>query len=206
MGIGDVDGDTIERAELKDKDFERFVKRLLKAERELRHRADADVNGPVADYHGDDKRDLEFVVHGASKPLRTEFTAALTWDEPGKTWYSCRVRRGAVDHACQRARRTTIEFAPVAARQGSSTCSRARDGGPQLGRSGSSTSQHRREHDKSPRRVARPNCTRALDPFWRRRGGRVTIAEPSSLYSRDGRRRTREIRATSARECEGVAA
>lgn len=90
MDIGDVDGDTIERAGLKDKEFERFVKRLLKAERELRHRADAELRGPVADYHGDDKRDLEFVVHGPPKRPRTEFTAALTWDDPGKTWYSCK--------------------------------------------------------------------------------------------------------------------
>jgi hypothetical protein len=90
MDIGDVDGDTIERAGLKDKEFERFVKRLLKAERELRHRADAELRGPVADYHGDDKRDLEFIVHGPPKRSRTDFTAALTWDGPGKTWYSCK--------------------------------------------------------------------------------------------------------------------
>jgi hypothetical protein len=90
MDIGDVDGDTIERAGLKDKEFERFVKRLLKAERELRHRADAELRGPVSDYHGDDKRDLEFVVHGPPKRSRTEFTAALTWDDQAKTWYSCK--------------------------------------------------------------------------------------------------------------------
>src|SRR5690606_16150963 len=90
MDIDDVDGEAIERAGFKDKDFERFVRRLLMAEHSLRHRPDADVNGPVADYHGDDKRDLEFVVHGPPKRARTEFTAALTWDEPGSTWYSCK--------------------------------------------------------------------------------------------------------------------
>lgn len=90
MDIVDVDGETIERAGFKDKDFERFVKRLLLAEHGLRHRPDAEVQGPVANYLGDDKRDLVFVVHGPPTRARTEFTAALTWDDPGSTWYSCK--------------------------------------------------------------------------------------------------------------------
>jgi len=90
MDIDDIDGATIEKAGFKDKVFEQFFRRLLRAEREFRHRKDARIHGPVADYRGDDKRDLMFEVVGPPEQPRTNFTAALTWDEVGRTWYSCK--------------------------------------------------------------------------------------------------------------------
>lgn len=90
MDIKDVTGATIERAQFKDKVFEQFVQRLLKFERDARHRPDADIEGPAADYHGDDQRDLMFVVRGAPQKPRTQFADALTWDEIKTTWYSCK--------------------------------------------------------------------------------------------------------------------
>ncbi len=90
MDIEDIDGTTIEKAGFKDKEFEQFFRRLLRAEREHRHRADARVLGPVTAYRGDEKRDLMFEVAGPPRRARTDFTEALTWDEVGRTWYSCK--------------------------------------------------------------------------------------------------------------------
>ncbi|NJK32377.1 MAG: hypothetical protein HC927_08185 [Deltaproteobacteria bacterium] len=90
MDFADVTSETIERAGLDDKRFEQFVSALLFAERDLRHRADAQPKGPVGRYRSDHKRDLVFVVHGPVKIPRTEFSAALTWDDIGSTWYSCK--------------------------------------------------------------------------------------------------------------------
>lgn len=89
MVIGDITSETIERLQLKDKEFELFVRRLLLAERALRH-SDAKVRGPVATYRSDDKRDLVFEVRTTPKIARSDFLAAMTWDEPGQTWYSCK--------------------------------------------------------------------------------------------------------------------
>ncbi|MFN3180760.1 MAG: hypothetical protein ACE37F_02125 [Nannocystaceae bacterium] len=91
MDIGDLDGASIQQADFKDKELEGLVRQLLKSERELRHRADAKIAGPVAAYRGDDLRDLIFTPVGAPVRPRHEFTAALTWDEQGEaTWYSCK--------------------------------------------------------------------------------------------------------------------
>lgn len=90
MDLADVTGETIEAARLEDKQFEQFVRQLLRAERGLRHRPDAEVKGPVAKYRPDHQRDLVFEVHAPPTVPRVEFSAALTWDEPGRTWYSCK--------------------------------------------------------------------------------------------------------------------
>lgn len=89
MDLGDVKGQTILDAKFEDKDFEEFFKRLLMAELELRHRADADIKGPVAKYRGDDLRDLVFITNSAPRQIRADFWYALTWDAQS-TWYSCK--------------------------------------------------------------------------------------------------------------------
>ncbi|MFV8749527.1 hypothetical protein ACNOYE_03125 [Nannocystaceae bacterium ST9] len=90
MDFADVTSETIERAGLDDKRFEHFVRELLVAERNLRHREDAEIKGPVSKYRGDSKRDLVFVVHGPPKLSREHFSAALTRDDVGVIWYSCK--------------------------------------------------------------------------------------------------------------------
>lgn len=91
MYIGDISAADIVRAQLKDKDFEDLVRRLLETELDLRHAATAEVRGPVPPYHGDGKRDLIVRVADEPRTPRTSFRASLTWDERERqTWYSCK--------------------------------------------------------------------------------------------------------------------
>lgn len=94
MYIGDITAADIVRAQLKDKAFERFVRKLLDAEADLRHRATATTRGPVAPYRRDDKRDLIFEVRDPPRQPRDDFPCPLTWDELGQTWYSCKGGHG----------------------------------------------------------------------------------------------------------------
>jgi len=94
MYIGDITAAHIERAQLKDKEFEDFVCRLLDAEVDFRHAATAEVRGPAPPYHGDDQRDLVVRVADDPKMPRTSFRSPLTWDEHDQTWYSCKGGRG----------------------------------------------------------------------------------------------------------------
>lgn len=90
MYIGEITVSEIVRAQLKDKELERFVRLLLDAEVDLRHRATAEVRGPVAAYRRDDKRDLVFIVRDPPRTTRDEVRYPLTWDELDQTWYSCK--------------------------------------------------------------------------------------------------------------------
>ena len=94
MDLGDVTSETIERAQLEGKAFEQFVRQLLDHELELRHAATAKIKGPVANYHGDDKRDLVVETDRPPKTPREDFRHALTWDDVGQVWYSCKGGRG----------------------------------------------------------------------------------------------------------------
>jgi hypothetical protein len=90
MHIGDINSETIERAQFEGKEFEDFVRLLLRHERELRHRRSAKVYGGAARYRGDQKRDLRFIVEHTPLIPREDFDAPLTWDEIGEVWYSCK--------------------------------------------------------------------------------------------------------------------
>jgi hypothetical protein len=90
MHIGDITAEAIVRAQLEDKAFEHFVRKLLDAEIDLRHSATARIRGPVAQYRRDDKRDLVFEVRDPPKLPRDTFLSPLTWDAHDQTWYSCK--------------------------------------------------------------------------------------------------------------------
>jgi hypothetical protein len=91
MNLDDITGEAIAEASFKkDKEFEYFVRELLLHELAERHRGSARVKGPMKRYVGDDQQDLVFVVEHAPTLERADYRYALTWDDVGETWYSCK--------------------------------------------------------------------------------------------------------------------
>lgn len=71
------------------KDFEQFFRRLLEAERSLRHKVgSAAIHGPTKFGKADGGKDCIFTVHEAPRKPRADFEDQLTWDEPSKIYYS----------------------------------------------------------------------------------------------------------------------
>ncbi|NJK31401.1 MAG: hypothetical protein HC927_02700 [Deltaproteobacteria bacterium] len=122
MNLSDIDGETIARAEFKDKQFERFVRELLDHERRERHDPSAMLEGPGERYVGDGQRDLVFTV--VAPPRSPRGFDALTWDDLGETWYSCKGGSGwakaikdELGHAAYRAFRKTNQIPSEKVRQ-----------------------------------------------------------------------------------------
>ncbi|PRQ09887.1 hypothetical protein [Enhygromyxa salina] len=92
MARADVTGERIQLALADDasgKKFEEFFRRLLEKERELRHVVGTtEIHGPTRYGKGDGGSDGTFVVNDEPRISRREFAEALTWDEPGRTWYT----------------------------------------------------------------------------------------------------------------------
>lgn len=92
MARADLTGEKIQAAFADDasgKRFEEFFRRLLEAERSLRHElGNTAVDGPTKSGKADGGKDCIFTVHGTPRKARRDFVEPLTWDEPGKTYYS----------------------------------------------------------------------------------------------------------------------
>lgn len=92
MNLADINGEHIARADFRqDKPFENFVRELLEHELTERHQSSADIEGPMQRYVGDGQRDLVFRVASSPSISRdADYHFALTWDDVGEVWYSCK--------------------------------------------------------------------------------------------------------------------
>jgi hypothetical protein len=92
MTRADLTGEKIRLAFADDpsgKQFEEFFRRLLETERDRRHElGTTEVHGPTKFGKPDGGKDCSVTVRGAPRKLRSDFKQPLTWDEPGKTYYS----------------------------------------------------------------------------------------------------------------------
>ncbi|MCA9710840.1 MAG: hypothetical protein KDK70_33670, partial [Myxococcales bacterium] len=89
MRITDILGMDLSRAELGEDLLEELVGLLLRHEQGQRHPA-GEVEGPGTTKAKDGGRDVVVVVMGAPSTPRAAYAESLTWDEVGRTWYSCK--------------------------------------------------------------------------------------------------------------------
>lgn len=92
MARADLTGAKIQHAFAGDasgKRFEEFFRRLLEAERRLRHVVGSTkIDGPTKFGKADGGKDCVFTVHEPPRRARADFEEPLTWDEPGEVYYS----------------------------------------------------------------------------------------------------------------------